>query len=134
VAERDKWRILQTWLIEHFCCPVHEDWLRWELLTGGNGLAPADFERLNAPCWRPRGWQFVDIDKESKAVNRDVGNHTRNIWDVAAQRGDDLEEIFEGNARATQLAEEYGLKLHIFESEEEQQNGTDTGTAGQDQE
>lgn len=134
VAERDKWRILQTWLIEHFCCPVHEDWLLWDLLTGGNGLEPADFERLNAPCWRPRGWQFVDIDKESKAVNRDVGNHTRNIWDVAAQRGDDLEEIFEGNARAMQLAQEYGLKLHIFDGEEEKQNETDAGTAGQDQE
>lgn len=66
-------------------------------------------------------------------VARAVANHTRNIWDVAAQRGDDLEEIFEGNARAIELAKEYGLDLHIFDSEEERQNGTDAGTAGQDQ-
>lgn len=133
VAERDKWRILQTWLIEHFCTPIFEEWLLLEMLTIGGTLDPADFHRLNAPCWRPRGWQFVDIDKESKAVTRDVANHTRNIWDVAAQRGDDLEEIFEGNARAIELAKEYGLDLHIFDSEEDQQNGTDAGTAGQDQ-
>lgn len=133
-AERDKWRILQTWLIEHFCTPVQEDWLLWDLLTGGNSLDPADFHRLNAPCWRPRGWQFVDIDKESKAVTRDVGNHTRSIWDVAAQRGDDLEEIFEGNARAVELAAEYGLKLHIFDGEEEQANEQiDATAAGTDQ-
>lgn len=134
VAERDKWRILQTWLVEHFCTPIQEEWLLWDLLTGGNGLDPADFARLNAPCWRPRGWQFVDIDKESKAVTRDVGNHTRSIWDVAAQRGDDLEEIFEGNARAVELAAEYGLKLHIFDGEEEQANEQiDATAAGTDQ-
>jgi lambda family phage portal protein len=133
MAERDKWKILQTWLVEHFCTPVQEDWLLWEMLTGGNGLDPADFHRLNAPCWRPRGWQFVDIDKESKAVTRDVGNHTRSIWDVAAQRGDDLEEVFEGNARAIELAKEYGLELHIFDGEEEQNGQVDATAAGSDQ-
>lgn len=132
MAERDKWRILQTWLIEHFCTPVFEHWLLWDLLIG-NSLDPADFERLNAPWWRPRGWQFVDIDKESKAVNRDVGNQTRSIWDVAASRGDDLEEVFADNARAIQLAQDYGLELHIFDGEEEK-NETDAGAAGTDQE
>jgi lambda family phage portal protein len=134
VAERDKWRILQTWLIEHFCTPIYEEWLThcltYQLLEG---LRLMEFNRLNAPCWRPRGWQFVDIDKESKAITRDVGNHTRNIWDIAADRGDDLEEIFEGNARAVELAAEYGLKLHIFESEEEQNGQVDAAAAGTDQ-
>lgn len=133
MAERDKWKILQTWLIEHFCTPVQEEWLLWDLLTGGNGLDPADFARLNAPCWRPRGWQFVDIDKESKAVTRDVGNHTRSIWDVAAQRGDDLEEVFEGNARAIELASEYGLELHIFDGKEDPNGQVDATAAGSDQ-
>ena len=117
VAERDKWRILQTWLIEHFCTPIFEEWLEQGLTYQWlDGLLLMQRDRLNAPCWRPRGWQFVDIDKESKAVTRDVANHTRNIWDVAAQRGDDLEEIFEGNARAIELAKEYGLALHILKA------------------
>lgn len=122
LADRDHWRMLQVWLVEHFCTAVFESWLMQFLSFGGSGLLLRDFDTYNAPVWRPRGWQWVDPEKESTSAERDVGNHIKSIWAVAAEKGDDLEEIFSENARALELAKEYGLELHIFDKKEGKTN------------
>lgn len=116
MADRDNWKMLQIWLIEHFCEDVFEAWLTQFLSFGGSSLELMKFDQYNKPVWRPRGWQWVDPDKESKAVERDVGNHIKSMWASAAEKGDDLEEIFIENARAIELAKEYGLELNVFDN------------------
>jgi capsid protein len=134
LADRDHWKRLQGWLIEHFCTDVFENWLVQFLSFGRSGFLLAEIDRYNCPVWRPRGWQWVDPDKESKAAERDIGNHTKSIWDAAADRGDDLEDVFSENARAIELAKEYGLHLSIFDLKKEGKDnaetdsGSDTGT------
>lgn len=122
LADRDHWKMLQTWLVEHFCTEIFESWLMQFLSFGESGLMLRDFDTYNAPVWRPRGWQWVDPEKESTSAERDVGNHIRSIWATAAEKGDDLEEIFMENARAIELAREYGLDLHIFDKKEGKTN------------
>lgn len=67
-------------------------------------------------------------------MERDVGNHMKSMWATAAEKGDDLEEIFIENARAIELAQEYGLDLNVFNTKKVQDNGqqaaneTDNGT------
>jgi len=131
-ADRDNWKMLQRWLIEHFCEDVFESWLYQFLSFGRSGLELGKFDQYNNPVWRPRGWQWVDPDKESKAVERDVGNHMKSIWATAAEKGDDLEEIFIENARAIELAEEYGLNLNVFNTKEVQDNADQNGTIAQE--
>jgi lambda family phage portal protein len=114
LADRDQWKVLQTWLVEHFCNEVYADWLRMFLTSGVSNLPLMKFDKFNQPVWRPRGWQWVDPDKESKSAARDIGNNIKSMWSVAAEKGDDLEEIFEANARAIKLAKEYGIELHVF--------------------
>ena len=128
MADRDNWKMLQTWLIEHFCEDVFQAWLYQFLSFGGSGLDLRKFEQYNKPVWRPRGWQWVDPDKESKSVERDVGNHIKSIWATAAEKGDDLEEIFIENSRAIELAKEYGLELNVFNTKKGQDNVSQYGT------
>jgi len=123
-VDRDHWKIWHTYLIDHMLTDVFEAWLQMFLTSGVSKLPLYKIDKFNAPVWRPRGWHRVDPDKESKASTRDIGNHTKSIYSAATEKGEELEEIFEANARAIKLAEDYGLELHIFngEKDDEQSN------------
>jgi len=117
LADRDWWRVLQTWLIEHLCQPIFEEWLKWALLTQAVKLPYGKIDKFNAAVWRPRGWAWVDPYKESRASESDVKNQFKSLHDVAAERGYDLEEIFEANKRAKDLAKIYEITIPTLEDE-----------------
>lgn len=108
LCDRDFWRVLQTWMIEHVCQPIYEIWLQWSLLTQTVKLPYGKIKKFMATAWRPRGWAWIDPLKESKASENDAKNQFKSMHDIAAAGGYDLEEIFEANRRAQQLADEYG--------------------------
>ncbi len=114
MSDRDAWKMLQRWIVENFYAPLFEDWLVAALTTGALPLPAAKIEKWRNVRWKPRGWKWVDPIKESKANENDVANCFASLFDVAAERGYDLEEIIEENARARELAEEHGLKLPVF--------------------
>jgi len=128
LLDRAHWRVLQTWMIEHFCEPVRERWLLRSLLTGFIPLPPGKFDKFNAPIWRPRGWEWVNPRDESTAARADVANGVKSLADVAGERGYDLEEIFAANKEAKDLADQYGIYLSVFEPKPGQANGTNSGT------
>jgi lambda family phage portal protein len=121
-VDGDHWRIWHTLFIDHILTDIFESWLKMFLTSGVSQLPLYKFDKFNAPVWRPRGWHRVDPDKESKASTRDIGNHTKSIYSAATEKGEELEEIFEANARALKLAEDYGLELHIFNGEKDAEN------------
>lgn len=118
MADRDAWRVLQTWLIEDLCQEVAERWLKTSLLSEFVPLNPGDFDRLNAFVWRPRGWRWVDPLKDANAARADVELGIEAIYDLAAERGNDLEDVFEANKLAKELAESYGLTLSALAPKE----------------
>jgi len=115
LSDRDYWRVLQTWMIEHLCQPIFEEWLKWALLTQAVKLPYGKIDKFNAAVWRPRGWAWVDPFKESRASENDVKNQFKSLHDVAAERGYDLEEIFEANKRAKDLAKTFKLSIPTLE-------------------
>ncbi len=117
MADRDAWRDMQTFMVEHLCEPIYESWLKWFLTAGLTKLPLARFDKFNASVWRPRGWAWVDPRNESEASVNDVQNNFKALEVVAAERGYDLEEIFEANAKARDLAEKYGLNIPILSGE-----------------
>lgn len=123
MADRDAWRMIQTFLVEHLCDPIWEAWLTWFLTAGLTSLPLSKYDKFNAPVWRPRGWAWVDPLKESNASARDVENNFKALEMVAAERGYDLEEIFEANAKAQALAKKYGLNIPILAMEQGENNG-----------
>jgi len=97
------------------------------LTTGITPLPPRKYDKFNAAVWMPRGWHRVDPEKESRANTRDISNHGKSMFQYAAEKGQDLEEIFQDNAKALELAREYGLELTIFNGEKSNAK-TDGGT------
>lgn len=114
IADRDAWRMLQRWMIERFYEPVFDRWVENAILTEALQLPAGKVAKFRSVRWKPRGWNWVDPAKESLAAISDVQNGFKSLFDVAAERGYDLEEIMEENARARDLAKQYGLILPVL--------------------
>ena len=111
LQDRDVYKELQTWLIEHVCEDVFESWLEMSLLSGAISLPFAKFDKFNSPSFRPRGWSWVDPQKDTKATVEGLKNKIRTRTEVAAEQGRDIEEIFQELEHETQLAKKYNLDV-----------------------
>lgn len=109
--ERDFWKGIQDFVIEHFCRPVFADWSRAALLSGKLEIAPGDFAKIQNPMWRPRGWSWVDPQKEINAQIMALENNVTTLTDVLAEQGKDLTEHFETIKTERDLAKRYGIEL-----------------------
>ena len=109
------WRMLQDWLIEHVCQPVFERWLMaaqaaGELTLPGFDLMP---ERYEAVKWFPRGWEWVDPQKEVAAYKDAVRCGFKSQAEIVAAGGGDLEDLLQDLASERARAQELGLTLDI---------------------
>lgn len=113
--ERDHWRVIQCWLIEHFHVPIFEAWLLNALSApaADNGInLPADkFDKFNQPLFIPRGWQWVDPQKETDATLTAIDGGLTTLTKALAEKGDDLEEVLRERASEKELAESLGVEL-----------------------
>lgn len=111
LEERVNWRRIQRWIIAKLCDRVFRHWLEWSL-TVSDELRPLLLqERLFAPSWQPRGWDWVDPLKDESANEKAIQNGLKTRQEIIAERGGDLEDTFEQLAREKQLAEQLGLEL-----------------------
>jgi len=122
LEERDCWRMMQQWMIDHFCEKIIEDWLLMALTTQSVKLPLDKFDKFNAATWQPRGWQWVDPVKDVKAsiLSIEAGLKTRS--QVVAEQGGDLRDIFEKLSEEKKLAKDLGLN---FSAEDPQEEGID---------
>jgi len=113
--ERDHFRSLQTYMIEHFCDDIYQGWLSMALTAGKLGLPMARFSDFASPVFRPRGWAWVDPLKEIKSNVQSVESGVKSLQDVASETsGRDLEEVFAALQQEKQLAAKFGLDLQIL--------------------
>jgi lambda family phage portal protein len=109
--ERDCWRVLQRWFIEHFCQPVFDAWLNMALLTTLSDitLSPAQREMFK---WHPRGWDWVDPVKDADAAILRLGNGLTTYDRELANLGMDFEETIDRRAEEQEyIREKKGLIL-----------------------
>ena len=99
VDERDAWMLLQEYLIEHLCAVVYEAWLDMYLLTGLSRLPYSKIEKFLADEWQPRRWTWVDPESDTKAQERAVVNGWKSNSQVAAEYGNDYEDIAKDRER-----------------------------------
>ena len=112
LEDQDTYRVLQSWLIDHLCRPVFEAWLPRAIATQAIELPPRLIPRLiEGATWRARGWAWVDPLKESQAAAHELANNTRSRKQIAADRGEDFEEIVEQLAAEERLAARAGITL-----------------------
>ena len=123
--ERDMWRGLQNFQIEHFCRPVFLAWLKSAILMGALQIRPSDYERLTEPQFQPRGWRWVDPEKEIKAHVLAIDNGLETRTEVIAEQGGDFEEKMTTLANEQQIIEQKGVKIYKKEALTESGDKTD---------
>jgi lambda family phage portal protein len=110
--ERDEWRTLQTWMAEGLHDKVYRDWLPSAIVAGALPLPMSRLDKFTEVRWRPRGWGYVNPSDEANANQREMAAMLRAPQEIVAERGADLEEIFEMMAEAKATAKEYGLDFN----------------------
>ena len=111
LEEREVWKALQRWLIEHFCEVVFEAWLELELLSGRLGLPLAKMWKFNVPEFRGRRWGWVDPKKDVEAAILRVRAGFTSQRDEIAEGGGDRFDVFSAQKSDKDEAAKMGLSF-----------------------
>lgn len=110
LEDRDQYRVLQKFMIEHFIEPIFMNWLSKAMLSAIN-LPIAKFDKFaDNVSFIPRSWGWVDPQKEMMANIQGLQNGIVTYQDIEGNYGRDVEELFEQHEREERLAEQYGVK------------------------
>ena len=111
LVERDDWRSIQQDFIDMWRRPLYGAWLGMALLTGSLKLPSRDPSRYLAVRHRPRGWQWIDPEKEAKAAVISIQNGLGTRTGFLAEKGEDIEDVFAELAREEELAQSYRISI-----------------------
>ena len=91
--DRDNYRTLQRFLVDHFCRRVYRRFLTRGILTGALNILPSDAPRVKSPDFQPRGWPWVDPLKDIAAAVEAINNGLATRSSFIAEQGGDFEEV-----------------------------------------
>jgi lambda family phage portal protein len=112
IEERDHYKTLQSFFIQHFCEPIFRAWLEAAMTAGNIPLPMTKFDKFSDNVhFRGRGFAWVDPQREISASVVGLQNGLLSMNDVAANYGRDVEELFTQIQSDKEMAERYGLKL-----------------------
>lgn len=111
--DRDHWRVLQKWMIENFHRVIYERWLDMAVLSGSLSLPgyETDEQRYRDVRWMPRGWAWIDPQKEVAAYKDAIKGGLTTMSDVIAQAGGDFDDLMTQRSREVEIANSLGLKF-----------------------
>ncbi|WP_122516775.1 phage portal protein [Pseudomonas viridiflava] len=110
--DRDFYKDGQQLLIDELLELVGETWLDMALLKGVLKLPPRNFHLYGDLEWAPRGWDWVDPTKDSKAATESIANRTKTRGDYIRQTGRDPDEVFAEMAEEEARLRELGLSFN----------------------
>ncbi len=113
LEDREHWRMLQDYMIEHLLQPVFDRWLAAAAGVGQLNLPGYESqpERYEAVRWYPRGWAWVDPMKEVGAYKEAVRAGFKTQAEVVAEGGGDIEDLLTARAAEVDRAEQLGLQF-----------------------
>lgn len=112
IEERDHYKTLQSFIIQHFCEPVFRAWLDSALTFGNIPIPVNKFDKFSDNIhFRGRGFSWVDPQREINANVTALSNGIISMNDIAANYGRDVEELFSQIQSDKEMAERYGLSM-----------------------
>lgn len=112
LEDRDFYKGLQKFIINHFLRPVYQSWLEQSFLTNAIPFSITKLDKFAlSSMFRPRGFQWVDPAREIAAHIQALNSGLISMQDVANHYGRDVSETFAQIEKDKQLAEKFGLKL-----------------------
>ncbi len=109
--ERDMWKVIQSWATCNFHTPIFEAWLEMSLTTGVINLPPSKFDKFNAPKWQPRGWQWVDPQKEAAGNIAAMDAGLKSRTQILAETGIGFEDFLDTLVQERVLMESKGAQI-----------------------
>jgi lambda family phage portal protein len=111
--ERDVYRDIQQFHIEHWLDSVFNEWLFIALSRGIINLPIDKFDKFKAVKWQTRGWQWVDPMKEVNAKAKSISLGLDNPQDAAAETGKEYEDNIVKIAESQKLKTKYKIKDEV---------------------
>lgn len=113
LEERDFYKTLHRFMIDHFLDPLYRMWLDHTMQFGfipisGDAKVTKFTQDVN---WRGRGFQWVDPLKEMNAAVVGLQNGIISHSDIAANYGRDAEDTFAQIQRDQETADQFGLSM-----------------------
>lgn len=114
LEERDHYKNLQQFFIDHVVRPIYESWLESSMEMGSLGIPLSKYQRFaQASEFRGRAWQWVDPLKEMNAAIIGMKNGVLSLQDVASNYGKDTEELLAQIVRDKALMEQFGVSYAL---------------------
>lgn len=107
---RENWKDMQDFVATGFCREVYHAWLPQALLSGKLDVSPDEYTQIFNPYWRPRGWQYIDPQKEIKAALDGIEGGIMTKTAHLASQGIDLVDFLEEKKQEMELFAEYGVE------------------------
>jgi lambda family phage portal protein len=114
LEQREYFKTMQKFIIDHFCKPVFSDWLKMAMTSNEMNLPMGKYEKFNKPNFQPKGFPWIDPLKEIQANIQGLKNGIVSVTDIASNYGKDAETLFEQIQADKKLAERFGLD-YMFE-------------------
>jgi lambda family phage portal protein len=111
LSERDHYRMLQQRRIRTVHRRVYARWLRMAQLSGALEISASDLMRAERVQWQPRGFPWVDPEKDIEAFRQELALGLNSRTAAASERGRDLETVFEEIDDEQDLAKDYGVDV-----------------------
>lgn len=112
LEEQDMWRARQNFEIEHLCRPVFRAWLPSAVMMGVLDLNADQINRVLMGTYsQPRGWKWIDPNKEITAKILAINNGLATRTDTIEEQGGDFEETITILKQEQDFAEATGVEL-----------------------
>lgn len=107
IEEREIWRVLQTWMAEHFYQDIFEKFL----LLARHTIPAGVITQVMNPVWRGRGFQWVDPQKDVTASVAALDRGLKTMTEILAEDGKDFEETMDQHAYEKKYIESLDLQF-----------------------
>lgn len=119
LEDREHYKALQTWWIDHFESQVFMAWLETALMTGtirnpvsGFALPMSKITKFEQHRFRPRRWPWVDPEKDATANKIAVDNRFKSRSEVIEETSQNtFDDVITEQAMEQEKAEEMGVEL-----------------------
>lgn len=136
VEQQENYDVLQDLFINHSCRPDYKKFVDMTLLGGDKDLNKLLYEidkrtLYDLECYGAT-MPWVDPDKETKGIERNLDNQLMSQSEAIRKRGKNPKRVFEQIARDERLKKRYGIPARIVKNQP--QNGGDDGVGGDNEE
>ncbi len=109
--EQSQWQSLQQFMVSRFCDPIYQEFLKMGITTGALNLPMSKLEKFKSVKWHPRGWSYVDPEKELKAKKLALEMGATSLAEITGEMGKEWTDVLAQLKAEKELVSDFNLNL-----------------------